>query len=117
MNTPEKKISERPADAVILPGPNAQNGEVVPLPKQTTLTPFEDGYIFKFTRHPTEPGRFVLFTSEKQPVGVIEGAPIADLICQAVKALFMAAQLREDAAAEQELAAELAESEAQHLHD
>lgn len=96
MNTPEKKVSERPAEPV------------TEQPKQLVLRPFADGNIFKFVPHPTEPGRAVLITSEGRAVGVIDGAPIADLICQAVKTLFAAVQASQDAKADQEHAATLA---------
>lgn len=85
-NTDIKKTSNRPADPETQPLPEQQ--------QQLRLQAFSDGYIFKFTPHPTEPGRFVLFDTNKQPVGVIGSAPIADLICQAVKMLFDAVQER-----------------------
>ena len=88
-----------------------------PQPAQTVLKPFDDGYIFKFCDHPSEPGRFVLFTEDKRPIGVIQSAAIADLICQAVKALFIAHQAQQQARAEQEHAAELAAQEMQEANE
>ncbi len=103
-NSAIKKQSPRPADPVIIQSgreqvpateSNAPTGEAAQETAQLRLQAFDDGYIFKFTGHPVEKGRFVLFDRVNQPVAVVNSAPIADLLCQSVKMLFAAVAERD----------------------
>jgi len=74
-----------------------------PPPEQPiNLTPFPDGFVFKFTPHPTKPGAFVVHDVNGNVVAICSRFGYADLICNAVRMLFMAAvedQRQRDAAA------------------
>lgn len=72
-------------------------------PGPVTLTPFPDGYVFKFSENPARPGTFVVYDVMSRPVAICQRCEYADLICNAVRLLFMAAaenQRRQQAAAE-----------------
>lgn len=107
-NTSIKKQSPRPADPVLIDpaakAPAAPTGEAAEETARLRLRAFPDGGIFKFTPHPTEAGRFVLYGSDNVPVAVVSNAAIADLLCNAVQMLFSAVAARQSLT-DEELAA------------
>lgn len=127
-----KKQSERPADPVILKGPNAGNGEVVELPPNDApetlkLQAFPDGAVFKYCPHPDEPNTFAIFGPDLKPVAFLENPALARLFCDAVRMVFAAAEQfkvarrpdnaksrAEDAATDREHAASLADQPPEH---
>lgn len=93
-----KKVSPRPADPVLLKGPNAGNGKIEKMPapddapQQLKLQAFPDGNVFKYAVHPNEPDTFVMFGADNKPVGFFENPAIARLCCDAVRMLFAAVE-------------------------
>lgn len=64
-----------------------------PAPTQPeAITPFEDGYLFKFAKNPNKPGTFVLHTVDGQVIGIIQHPEMARMICEAVKLLSFASK-------------------------
>ncbi len=80
----EKKTSERPAEPVLTP-------EAKPSAPKLTITPFDDGNVFKFCPHPKVKGQFVLYDRDNQPLAVSTSPAHLQLICDAVRMLFAAA--------------------------
>lgn len=73
-----------------------------------------DGYVLKFAPHPKRADLFALFDSNGVTVGLVNNPGMASLICEALKLVSEAhrACAAEDAKADQEHAAELAQDEA-----
>lgn len=59
-----------------------------PQQENYTVRPFPDGFIFKYTHNPTQPGTFVLFDSQRKPIAVVESPAICNMLCNAAKLMF-----------------------------
>jgi len=88
---------------------DAQGNIAPPAPEPINLTPFPDGFVFKFGSHPSKPGAFVVHDVNGNVVAICSRFGYADLICNAVRMLFMAAvqnQRQQDEAAANQPASE-----------
>lgn len=83
-----------------------------PAPTQPeAITPFEDGYLFKFARNPKKNDTFILHTVDGHVIGIIQHPEMARMICEAVKLLsFASKELSQVKADENVVALDNAES-------
>lgn len=85
--------SGRPVNEAQLVSPTGEAlASTPPKAEPLNLTPFPDGYIYKFSPNPAKRGTFVLFTVDQVVVAVTPDPQVANVLCEAMRMLFLAHQ-------------------------